>query len=87
MKENRLKCECTLKQMMMNEVTINLNIQIYKWKIHSCTIAIYNSNISPQIHYGLRETILSLEGKARKFPGGKGLVKMLIDHERKQTEV
>ena len=23
---NRLKCECTLKQMMMNEVTINLNM-------------------------------------------------------------
>ena len=37
----------------------------------------YTYNLtSPQIHGGLRETILSLEVKARKVPGGRGLVKI-----------
>ena len=34
------------------------------------------SNIPPQIHGGLRETILSLEVKARKSLGERGLVKI-----------
>ena len=34
------------------------------------------SNIPPQTHGGLRETILSLEVKARKGLGERGLVKI-----------
>ena len=34
---------------------------------------------TPQTHGGLRETILSLEVKARKVPRGRGLVKILAN--------